>query len=730
MTFKENLCNTNIYKDLRITESSAMFMWTQWFDNLNCKPINNYFTQQDVAYIRQLAMSPSMQSHRKEMYALLEELMSNRGFKLVGGGSNRRAYQHVVDNGVVAKIAIDSVGMENNMNDVYNQNILRPFCTKTFTVADNGTIALNEAVVPIKTIEEYRKYMDEIFDILYFKLRANDIAMDDIGVSRFKQWGLREGFGPVILDYPTMYVADPSKRYCRAIHNGVICNGTIDYDEGFDHIRCNECGATYKAHELKLPDGETYQRLAQKVGLINEGVKKMAIKIINNETGKVEKEFITSATSNHIDPKKNTSAKKKINIVDKVEEPTTEETVDRVVIPSSHKKPATRKMNIKIVDIVPEVKDNNEKVIPSSVQQEEQKFEEKPMVSEPSGDLTDKQTAFMKSFMDRNASVIAKVPYDKVVANSEVPIELAKMLNTMIVKENPYISREDAFELYTKVSIATMYPNGIKDCIIAKVGSISNENICVADTMVNEMLESISGNNKMETNMFEIFYRVLLNVKNSKQFFDSVINFWNTMLEFEAFETDETPEGTVYCIYQDMMDIYHNGVLKAFNDFKFNITFSGGFVYTANNVLTYITTAISELKFYNEEDANMGYYDVNKYVMINLTKDFAEFSLVDSSSVQNTLDNPPSVEEGIDTTAEEVNTEEASTTLSPSELYDKYVGTTEEKGTEKQKRKYSRTDSKKTTTKRRTKKDDVEEEEVEEKPKRKRTTRKKTEDNE
>ena len=410
MTFKENLCNTNIYKDLRITESSAMFMWTQWFDNLNCKPINNYFTQQDVAYIRQLAMSPSMQSHRKEMYALLEELMSNRGFKLVGGGSNRRAYQHVVDNGVVAKIAIDSVGMENNMNDVYNQNILRPFCTKTFTVADNGTIALNEAVVPIKTIEEYRKYMDEIFDILYFKLRANDIAMDDIGVSRFKQWGLREGFGPVILDYPTMYVADPKKRFCRAIHNGVICNGTIDYDEGFDHIRCNECGATYKAHELKLPDGETYQRLAQKVGLINEGVKKMAIKIINNETGKVEKEFITSATSNHIDPKKNTSAKKKINIVDKVEEPTTEETVDRVVIPSSHKKPATRKMNIKIVDIVPEVKDNNEKVVPSSVQQEEQKFEEKPMVSEPSGDLTDKQTAFMKSFMDRNASVIAKVP--------------------------------------------------------------------------------------------------------------------------------------------------------------------------------------------------------------------------------------------------------------------------------------------------------------------------------
>ena len=728
MTFKENLCNTNIYKDLRITESSAMSMWTQWFDNLQCKQINNYFTQQDIAYIRQLAMSPSMQSHRKEMYALLEELMSARGFKLVGGGSNRRAYQHVVDNGVVAKIAIDSVGMENNMNDIYNQNILRPFCTKTFTVADNGTIALNEAVVPIKTIEEYRQYMDEIFDILYFKLRANDIAMDDIGVSRFKQWGLREGFGPVILDYPTMYVADPKKRFCRAIHNGVICNGTIDYDEGFDHIRCNECGATYKAHELKLPDGETYQRLAQKVGLINEGVKKMAIKIINNETGKVEKEFITSATSNHIDPKKNTSAKKKINIVEKTEEPTTtEEAVDRVIVPSSHKKPATRKMNIKIVDIMPEkTEDNNEKVIPSSVQQE-QKFEEKPMVSEPSGDLTDKQTAFMKSFMDRNASVIAKVPYDKVVANSEVPIELAKMLNTMIVKENPYISREDAFELYTKVSIATMYPNAIKDCIIAKVGTLSNENICIADTMVNEMLESISGNKKMETNMFEIFYRVLLNVKNSKQFFDSVINFWNTMLEFEAFETDETPEGTIYCIYQDMMDIYHNGVLKAFNDFKFNITFSGGFVYTANNVLTYITTAISELKFYNEEDANMGYYDVNKYVMINLTKDFAEFSLVDSN-VQNTLDNPPSVEEGIDTSAEEVNTEEG--TLSPSELYDKYVGTTEEKGTEKQKRKYSRTDSKKTTTKRRTKKDSEEEEEVEEKPKRKRTTRKKTKDNE
>ena len=33
--------------------------------------------------------------------------------------------------------------------------------------------------------------------------------IDDFGTKAFKNWGLRKGFGPVLLDYADMYILDP-----------------------------------------------------------------------------------------------------------------------------------------------------------------------------------------------------------------------------------------------------------------------------------------------------------------------------------------------------------------------------------------------------------------------------------------------------------------------------------------------------------------------------------------
>ena len=57
-------------------------------------------------------------------------------------------------------------------------------------------------------MDEFQAVGKNIFDVLYFKIRAKNIAMEDIGMRSYKNWGIRDNFGAVLLDYPTMYVAD------------------------------------------------------------------------------------------------------------------------------------------------------------------------------------------------------------------------------------------------------------------------------------------------------------------------------------------------------------------------------------------------------------------------------------------------------------------------------------------------------------------------------------------
>ena len=65
-------------------------------------------------------------------------------------------------------------------------------------------------------------------------------------------FGIREGFGPVLLDFPYVYKLDGEKLFCnRPTPDGEFCGGVIDYDAGFNGLYCTKCGAMYKAKELE-----------------------------------------------------------------------------------------------------------------------------------------------------------------------------------------------------------------------------------------------------------------------------------------------------------------------------------------------------------------------------------------------------------------------------------------------------------------------------------------------
>lgn len=268
-----------------------------WYDNLKVNPLLTYFTVDDIRMINEISSSVSLNNNPKEKYRRIGSIMESRGFKFVGGGggTNRRAYVCTYDTRIVAKVGTDKVGFSNNLREYVNQDVLKPFCCKIFEVTPCGTLAIIERVYPIKSIDEFQSVGEDIFNVLYFKVRSKDIAMEDIGFRSYQNWGIRDNFGPVLLDYPTMYVADPKKCFCNQRDAyGNYCNAPLDYDTGFDNIICTKCGHRYLSKSIAKKNGDSITELIYAAGNkfnSKKGECKMKISFIGKNGQVIEKDL-------------------------------------------------------------------------------------------------------------------------------------------------------------------------------------------------------------------------------------------------------------------------------------------------------------------------------------------------------------------------------------------------------------------------------------------------------
>lgn len=262
-------------------------------------PISYYFTPQDIVELNRMAKSPSLTLDMNKKLKAFDDFMMGKGFTLIGGGTNRRAYGTMYDNSITIKVATDSGGFTSNLKEYVNQQHIKPFCTKIYEVIPSGELSLTERVIPFENEEDIVLYRNEIFDTLFFYIRNKNIAMDDIGLRSIRNLGYRRGFGPVFLDFPSMYVVDPRKRFCGALlDNGTKkCSGTLDYDSGFDNIICNNCGRIIKAVELAKDDGDDMNQPIFAINNINkknmEG-SKMKFSLVRKNADGTEEKIISS----------------------------------------------------------------------------------------------------------------------------------------------------------------------------------------------------------------------------------------------------------------------------------------------------------------------------------------------------------------------------------------------------------------------------------------------------
>jgi len=291
------------------------------FDNLRAKPLLYYLDPYVIHELNGIATSIRLQGNPKKKYEKIEKLLNPYGFRRITSGTNRAVFKHLDDQDIILKVALDSVGIKDSPAEFHNQNFLKPFVTKCFEVSPCGTVGLFERVQPIMKKREFISVSSDVFALL--NKIIGQYILEDIGSNYFMNYGLREGFGPVLLDFPYMYELDGRRLHCgnRNPITGEICNGLIDYDDGFNNIVCPKCGKIYLATELEK-NTEDNNIIIENGPSTKGEIHKMKIEIVKqkyDENGQVISENKVSETkinpeTDHILPKEEVERTFKVNI--------------------------------------------------------------------------------------------------------------------------------------------------------------------------------------------------------------------------------------------------------------------------------------------------------------------------------------------------------------------------------------------------------------------------------
>lgn len=251
-----NLTNSNV--DVRKIHLNAMYRSLAYtvpleraFDDLQGPMVEDLFDADTIKSIKLVVTNPKIKFF-KDKFRILAGILNPLGYILAHAGTNRVVFQPQFDDSFVVKIGLDIAGRTNNPNEIVNQKYLKPFVCKCFDTTDDGVIGTFERVVPIENLYQLWSVREDIFDIM--RAITKRFIIDDFGTEAFKNWGVRKGFGPVLLDYADMYILDKDTAYCRKPidwHSTAVCGGELGYTPGYNKIMCKKCGGIGKAKQYK-----------------------------------------------------------------------------------------------------------------------------------------------------------------------------------------------------------------------------------------------------------------------------------------------------------------------------------------------------------------------------------------------------------------------------------------------------------------------------------------------
>lgn len=235
------------------------FDWNQMIK----PPIVNLLHPKSIDDMHSLVEDPKLMNDPVKKYKYMNDILRPMGFRPAASGTNRRAFYCEYDPTIILKIGSDRVGRTDNISEFYSQAILKPFCTKIYDVLPTGVFQLCERAEPMKEEDFKKRWSKEIFDLI-MNLLYRGYMLEDVGGNFYKNWAIRLGFGPVIIDFPYVYEVDFSKLKCVYVdpRTHKKCDGELDYDykKGMSEIICDKCGSRYSAQYLAKNISDTMFR--------------------------------------------------------------------------------------------------------------------------------------------------------------------------------------------------------------------------------------------------------------------------------------------------------------------------------------------------------------------------------------------------------------------------------------------------------------------------------------
>ena len=119
------------------------------YDKIWAPPLYSLMSFTDTQDLYHIATSLKYNGNIEKKYELIDQIMRSRGFRKAHAGTNRVVYNFLEYPYIVAKVAIDKVGVNDSPAEFRNQNFFKPFCCKIHEVDPTGVISIVERVNPI-----------------------------------------------------------------------------------------------------------------------------------------------------------------------------------------------------------------------------------------------------------------------------------------------------------------------------------------------------------------------------------------------------------------------------------------------------------------------------------------------------------------------------------------------------------------------------------------------------
>lgn len=229
----------------------------EWFNSLKSKyPLSTYVPTYLQEHIRGLYQNIDFKMLPiSEQKAEIKRLFAQHGLRFLASGTNRFTFTCDYDPNVVIKMAYNPGGKINGEAELFWQDKIAPYVTKTFEVSEDGLFSVHERIFPLEKREQLLEVSYQHL-ILLVSLFEKGYILGDVGTHTFRNLGIRPGFGLVILDYPTIYPVRKGDLRCR-------CGGRIFYDAGFNKLECKVCRRAFQPSQLSSSHIRTYRDLAK-----------------------------------------------------------------------------------------------------------------------------------------------------------------------------------------------------------------------------------------------------------------------------------------------------------------------------------------------------------------------------------------------------------------------------------------------------------------------------------